>query len=300
MHRFIPACLGLISVLALPGCGNPSGAVDTANPVQAQPAPVTAPSPSPSPTPSPVTPPIPTSWKPAWGDLTTAKLRPGSKILPSECTVGFLYVDPVQQLYYLGTAAHCTDSADSTTQDGVGTRVVLDDPSTGQNLGEIGTVVFDSDGPLPLTPGVTFNGGGVDFSLILLDPGVNLIANPQEISLQGPTGYLNCADLVAGDLIGFYGHAVIYAAVALESRYGAVVRCTASDSKADIGMPIYGGDSGGPFLHLDSGKAIGHASSGVGFYAAVPTMDYVFRELAAAGFGNVSLATVDGGFIKPE
>ena len=232
--------------------------------------------------------------------MTAAKLWPGSRILPSGCTVGFLYVDPVKQAYYLGTAAHCSESADSATQDGTGTRVVLDDPETGEVLGEIGTVVFDSDGPIPITPGVNGAGGGVDFSLVLLDPGVNLIANPQEISAQGPTGYLSCADLVAGDQIGFYGHGVLFGVAGLKSREGAVVGCDTSSNVADIGMPVYGGDSGGPFLHLNSGKAIGHASAGVGTLVSVPTMDYVFRELAAAGFGNVALATMDGGFVKPE
>lgn len=176
---------------------------------------------------------------------------------------------------------------------------MLDDPENGEVLGEIGTVIFDSDGPIPLASGVNEAGGGVDFSLVLLDHGVNLIANPQEISLQGPTGYLSCNDLVTGDQTGFYGHGVIFGVAGLESRVGAVVSCDTSSNIANIGMPIYGGDSGGPFLHVESGKAIGHGSAGLGALVVVPTMDYVFRELAAAGFGNVALATIDGGFVKP-
>ncbi|MES2884663.1 MAG: trypsin-like serine protease [Pseudomonadota bacterium] len=240
-------------------------------------------------------------WKPVWGDVTTAKLRPGSRILPSGCTVGFLYVDPVQHTYYLGTAAHCTDSTDGTTQDATGARIVLDDPVTGEDLGEIGTVVFDSDGPLPTAPVGAVVGGGVDFILILLDPGINLIANPQEISQPGPTGYLSCAELMAGESVGFYGHGTpFYSSGLMQSRTGAVVRCDSGSNNAEVGIPIFQGDSGGPLLHLDSGKAIGHCSSGAGSYMEVPTMDYVFSALAAAGFGNVALATIDGSFVKPQ
>ena len=310
MRRFSPACFGLASALALSGCGNPTGTVDAADLAQPQPAPSPAPTPSPSPspdpapaptpspTPSPV--PIPSVWKPVWGDVTAAKLRPGSRILPSGCTVGFLYVDPVQQTYYLGTAAHCINSANGATQDGTGTRVVLDDPDTGQDLGEIGTVVFDSDGPLPAGVGAV-GGGGVDFTLIQLDPGINLIANPAEISQPGPTGYLSCAELVAGESVGFYGHGTpFYSTGLMNSRVGAVLRCNSDETYAEVGIPIFQGDSGGPMLHLDSGKAIGHCSGGAGSYMEGPTMDYVFSELAATGFGNVALATIDGGFVKPE
>ena len=236
--------------------------------------------------------------------MTIAKLRPGSRIKPSDCTVGFLYVDPVKEVYYLGTAAHCTDSADGTTLDGTGTRVVLEDPDTGGDFGEIGTVVYDSDGPIPIAPGLDDPSGGVDFSLIQLDPGINLIANPQEISLQGPTGYLSCADLVAGDSVAFYGHGTVFSATGLlMSRVGTVLRCNPFENHAEVGIPVYGGDSGGPLLHQGSGKAIGHCSASlaaVPAYMIAPTMDFVFSSLAAAGFGNVALATIDGGFVKPE
>lgn len=308
MHRFITALLGFGLAFALAGCGGAASSGDTAPIAQPpQPAPPSA-QPAPQPEPQPAPPPAPqpdpiaatVAWKPVWGDVATAKLRPGSRITPSNCTAGFLYVDPVQQIYYLGTAAHCSSSADDTTQDGVGTRVGLEDPVTGEDLGEIGTVVFDSDGPISNAGTVVIAGGGVDFTLIQLDPGINLVANPQAFSLQGPTGYLSCAELVAGDPVGLYGNGTPYYALGLEPRIGAVVRCNALATTAEIAMPIYNGDSGSAVLHLNSGKAIGHASAGLYATLDAPTMDYVFNELAAAGFGNVALATIDGGYAAPR
>jgi len=207
------------------------------------------------------------------------------------CTVGFLFVDPIQQTYYFGTAAHCTDSADGATQDGTGTRVGTKD------LGEIGTVVFDSDGPVPIDEMIN---GGVDFILVQLDSGVNLKANPEVLTFQGPTGYLGCTDLQAGNTVGFYGQGDLIREAGRQSRSGAVVRCNTLANKAEVGILSTGGDSGGPMLELVNGKAIGHCSSGTTpVDMNVITMDYVFRELAAAGFGNIALATIDGGFVRP-
>lgn len=235
-----------------------------------------------------------------WAEVTAAKLRPGSLI--SNCTAGFLFVDPVKQRYYLGTAGHCTDSADGSTQDGVGTRVTLFDAETDDALGEIGTVVFDSDGPRS-TAGNGLDGegaGSVDFTLAELDPGVNLIAHPQVLSLQGPTGYQACSELKSGDTVGFYGNGLGYKESRLYSRSGAVVRCNPYSPIAEIAIPINFGDSGGPALNLFNGKAIGHASSGLAADMNAIAMDYVFAELAKAGFGNVALATIDGGYVKPQ
>ena len=301
-------------VVVLGGCGGggggtPSGTAaalpptvpSPAAPLAPAPSPDPSPSPAPAPTPSPSPVPAPTAWKPTWSELATARLRPGSQIGPSSCTAGFLFVDPVRQRYYLGTAAHCTDKADNSNQDGVGSRVTL--PGDGQPDIEIGTVVFDSDGPLPLNtgPGGTSEaGGGVDFSLIELDPGINRIAHPQMFAYAGPTGYLRCDQLAAGDPVGFYGWGDLYSPLGLHQRTGVVARCDTVNTFAEIVMNVFFGDSGGPAIHSGNGKAIGHASGGyMATLEAIP-MDYVFTELKAAGFGNVALATIDGGYVKPD
>lgn len=293
MHRFAAAVLAAVA-LNLSSCGNPERSLSSGEPVS---PPATQPQPPPQPAPNPIPAPGSTSWKPVWGDLATAKLRPGSRLSSNDCTVGFLYVDPVQHLYYLGTAAHCTNSADGTSEDGTGTRIVLEDPESGLPFGEIGTVVLDSDSYSPV-----LNNGDVDesmdFSLILLDPGINLMANPQMFTFEGPTGWVLCPTLAAGDAIGIYGHGQVFNVTnTLKSREGALLRCNSGN--AVIGIPIDGGDSGGPVLHSGSGKALGHATNGLGALMIATTMDFVFSDLAKQGFGNVALATIDGGYVGP-
>lgn len=229
-------------------------------------------------------------WRPTWSEVANARLRPGSLIGPSGCTAGFLFVDPVNQAYYLGTAAHCTDSADGTTQDGTGTRVEL------KGVGGIGTVVFDSDGPTP-NSGLIRSNPTVDFSLMLLDPDINLIAHPQVISFQGPTGFSDCLDISTGDLIALYGHGEIFEPVGPRGREGVFDQC--NDGTFEGVLPAYFGDSGGPVLHVASGKALGLVSGGGGVLVG-PTLPYIFSALAKAGFGFVALATIDGGYAAPS
>lgn len=267
MRSFLLALLGLAALVT--GCENSTGLTELKS---AQDTPLGG-------------------WRPAWSEVADAKLRPGSLIQPSGCTAGFLFVDPVSQAYYLSTAAHCTDSLDGTTQDGTGTRIELAD------VGAIGTVVFDSDGPTP-NSGLIRNNPAVDFSLILLDPGINLLAHPQMISFQGPTGFSDCSDVRAGDLIGIYGHGQIFEPIgALHGREGPFERCI--DRQYQAAVPVFFGDSGSPVLHVTTGKALGFASAGDPSGVVGPTWPYIFSELAAAGFGSVALATMDGGYAAP-
>lgn len=226
-------------------------------------------------------------WRPVWSDVASARLRPGSRIGPFGCTAGFLFVDPVSQAYYLSTAAHCTDSVDGTTEDGTGTRVAL------PNMGDIGTVVFDSDGPTP--SGEVISERGVDFSLVLLDPDINLIANPQMISFEGPTGFSDCSEARAGDLIGLYGHGQIFGPAGTNGRQGGFLQC--NDGRYASVLPSFFGDSGSPVLLIASGRAMGIATSGADGTTHGPTLPLIFSELAKAGFGSVALATMDGGYV---
>ena len=175
--------------------------------------------------------------------------------------------------------------------DGTGTRV--DTPE----LGEIGTVVFDSNGPRPVN-GPDISEENVDFTLIQLDPGIHLQANPEMLTFQGPTGYLSCSDLQAGSLAGLYGNGLGFRQTGQQRRTGPIIRCNTLANVAEIAISVSGGDSGGPVLQVADGKAIGHEFSG-SLTMVTATMDTVFSALAAAGFGNVALATIDGGFVKP-
>lgn len=250
----------------------------------------------PAPTPTPGQPPI-AAFKPQWAALSEAKLQPGSLLLPSGCTAGFLFVDPVLRAYYVGTAAHCTDSADGTTQDGTGTRISVEFEEV--DLGEIGTVVFDSDGPVPVSDDIVQNTPLADFSLIQLDEGFSRIANPQMISFDGPKGFVTCNETSPGDLVGVYGNGTLFLTLGtLQSRQALLLRCNPGSTVVS-NTPASPGDSGGPLLHVPSGKALGHM---VGTDFATTTsisIEHVFSALAEAGFGNVALATVDGGYASP-
>jgi len=229
-------------------------------------------------------------WRPTWSDVASARLRPGSHIVePSGCTANFLFVDPLLQAYYLGTAAHCTSAG--TNLDGSGVRVSV------AEVGEIGVVVYDSDGD-PSVNGSDGSGVNADFSLILLDPGINLIANPQMLGFAGPTGIIDCDEIQTGDLVALYGYGNIYAAFGLYARQGAYLRCVAQIY--EVALPAFFGDSGGPVLHAAGGRAFGLASGAAGTVTVGPTFPLIFDALTKAGFGSVAMATIDGGYVSPE
>lgn len=242
-------------------------------------------------------------WRPTWAAAEAALLRPGVFTAGAVgCTVGFLYVDPVTDTYYASLAAHCVDSADGTTNDSTGQRIAIE---TGNLLNaaplEIGSVVYDSDGPTPSSLLGDDASPAVDFILIRLDPGINLIANPQVLELQGPTGFIDadCAGARQGDTIAFYGQGQPFQISGqLHRREGPLLSC--SDTTHSSAVPVYWGDSGSPVLHTVTGKALGFLTSSL--MPAVmfgTTLPYVFSELAKSGFGSVALATVDGGYAGP-
>lgn len=220
-------------------------------------------------------------WQPAWAGAETALLRPGSKLFPSECTVGFLFVDPAKGRYYASTAAHCATIEDSPSEDGTGMRVKLED------TGEIGTVVFDGDAYTPK----------VDFALIELDTNINLMANPQMIEFQGPTGFIACLDIRTGDSLGIYGHGFVFdTADLLLAREGIFIDCR--EGRYASAIVTDGGDSGAPVLHLDTGNAVGvHLGKTSDAGSTGPTMTAIFAALNSAGLGSVALATIDGSYV---
>ena len=242
-------------------------------------------------------------WRPIWGSAESSKLRPGSLIatVSTNCTAGFLFVDPVAEVYYMSTAAHCADSADGTTYDGTGTEVTI------EGIGVIGTVVYDSDGPVPISTTGNDPLSRLDFALVQLAPDVNLEANPQMFLQDGPTGFIGCSDMSPQDSIAIYGHGQIFEPAEIYSRDGPLYQCTNSPGYEEFValVPTFFGDSGGPVLHVPSGRALALVTSfGVRAVTATaglygPTLDHAFEELAKAGFGSVALATVDGGYAVP-
>jgi hypothetical protein len=213
---------------------------------------------------------------PVWGGLDVA-IRPGAPI--GWCTYNFLFFAPANGTYYVGTAAHCTDA--------LGQRM----PLAGFQ-DEIGTVVYDSDN-------ATASGGNADFSLIQLDEGLNLLANPTMMNLRGPVGYTLAAEVAVGDVIEHHGYGMVFGDVQETRDREGVFSGWSGGAGRDYcsESPIWWGDSGSPIMHQDTQKAFGIVSR-AGWTACTPvaqlmgaTLEYIFDELAEHGWEGVELGT---------
>lgn len=214
---------------------------------------------------------------PAWGG-EESPLRPGASLRSGtgSCSFNFVFYTPgtksAASKAYIGTAAHCTEK--------VGEAVTQPD------LGEVGTVVYDSD----------LAGSDVDFTLIQLYPKIVKQTNPTVLHWGGPTRSATPEDLAVGDQVDVYGYGVgVGSFEQTRPRYGFLVGYTEKEYQAD--MPAVNGDSGAPLIHHETGAALGIISR-YGTEGVPPTTDlgplmgWILDELDAAGFGKVRLATV--------
>lgn len=201
-----------------------------------------------------------------WGSSTPAvaldrPIQPGARMtVPAGCTLNFVFADIAHR--YIGTAGHCTHA--------VGERVSSPD------VGPFGTVVFRRDS------------GSDDFALIRIDGQLADMVSPEVRSFQGPRGVISHVETAPGDLLGLHGHGMVFGtAPQTRSRIG--VLASASDRRYLAELPAIFGDSGGPLLHLRTGKALGIVS---GVAPTVPpstvlgtTVERVLAITRAAGFG---------------
>jgi len=211
---------------------------------------------------------------PRWGGVDSP-LRPGASF-DGKCTFNFVFYKPGAKgkapKGYIGTAAHCTDK--------------LGEVAANPEVGEIGKVVYDSD----------LAESAVDFSLIELEPKVIGRTNPEVLGWGGPTRSVSQKDLAVGDQVDVYGYGVgVGATEQTRPRYGFLVAYNKQEYQAD--MPAVNGDSGAPLIHHETGAALGIISRyGLTVPPSTdlgPLMPWIFKELKAAGFGDVKLATVD-------
>lgn len=229
-------------------------------------------------------------FEPVWGNKDHAPLRPGSAA--PGCTFNYLWIDPVVHAYFIGTAAHCTDNPDAVdVEDGTGIRY------SSPAIGEIGTVVFDSDSPrLQEEFGVEDR---VDFSLVILDEGINLQAHPSMLDFAGPFGIVGCGDVSVGDLLSWHGYAVAFGQTEFtQPRSAVMTQCDGKDYSVE--GPMTFGDSGASVIH-QSGDAIGIVSrAGIGSMPPAvgtgATIPYILDELAKVPYlGNVTMVTIPEG-----
>lgn len=203
--------------------------------------------------------------EPAWGD-ESGPIRPGAS-LGGYCTFNFLFYDNVTGAAYIGTAGHCTEEA--------GERVSIPD------VGEIGTVVYDSD----VADGADVD---VDFALIELDADRVAQANPRMLGHDGPAGIYSPGEGALGQEVGLHGYGMVLGEQeATRDRSGILFSMDERMYTAD--MPAVNGDSGSPLLHLGTGTAVGIISH-YGIGAVPPSTDegpvlaFILSELAKGGF----------------
>jgi hypothetical protein len=141
----------------------------------------------------------------------------------------------------------------------------------------------------------------VDFTLIALDEGANEFAHPQAISIPGPTGFIDCLAVDAGDRFSYHGYGIPWGVLeSTRTRTGILTSCDRWEYAGQTN--VSGGDSGAPVIH-ESGAALGIASrfgttTNPPATLTGPTIPYILKELGKAGFDGIALATVDGGYAR--
>ncbi len=197
-------------------------------------------------------------------------LQPGAyhETDAGSCTLNFVYNAPDGTV--LGTAAHCVTA--------VGERVRDIDGE------EFGTVSFKGDE----------NSTTGDFAFIKVDAeDLGRVSPAVKGYPQYPTGYTVPTETSTGDLVQASGYGVGFGTTKpTQEQRKAVLGYDDADEHTLTG-PVLFGDSGGPFVHIKTGKALGIVSRlCVGVCSEEgPTVQGIIDQAAAAGY-PVSLRTV--------
>lgn len=174
-------------------------------------------------------------------------LQPGDLVESYEgwpCTLNFVFDGPSDA--YIGTAGHCVDTS-------------VQERASNADLGEFGTFVYDND--------------ALDFALVDVDdPLEGLLSADVDGHPGTPTGVATPADTDQGDrlLLSGYGLGVSATEPTREQRPSVLVEHTATQYRSD--GPVVYGDSGAPFVHAETGKALGIVSK-YGVLGVPPTTD---------------------------
>lgn len=197
-----------------------------------------------------------------------SKLQPGAMLQTDagQCTLNFVFDGAAGNAgkVYIGTAAHCGEKVGQEARD-------VDDQPFGQFA-----FLADADD-------AAFDYAFIEIAaehLSRVDPAMK--GHPQY-----PTGFTTPEETEAGDPIQMSGYGVGFGA----TQYTQENRQTYLQSDdADIftlSGPSVNGDSGGPFVHIPTGKALGLVSQYGFAYGATdvgPTIQGVLDKAAKAGF----------------
>jgi hypothetical protein len=190
-------------------------------------------------------------------------LQPGAyhETSAGSCTLNFVYDGGGKT--YLGTAAHCVSGVGETVQDQDGTT--------------FGKVAFVGDE----------NTTEWDFAFIEVDPeDVGRVSPAVKGHPQYPTGQTTAAETRTGDLVQASGYGVGFGETKpTQEQRRAVLGYDDAEIHTLTG-PVLFGDSGGPFVHVRTGKALGIVSRlCVGLCSEEgPTVQGLIAKAASRGF----------------
>lgn len=161
-------------------------------------------------------------------------LQPGDIVTgpTGQCTLDFVFDGPGGEVYF-GIAAHCID---------------LGDTMSSTAYGGFGTAVYDDD---------AFR----DFGLIQVAATKVAHVSPVVKGHPGtPTGYTVSSGTSLGDLVAFSGYGVGFGAAPATQEDRVGVLFSDSPTRYCVDGPVIFGDSGGPVIHVPTGKALGVVS----------------------------------------
>ncbi len=194
-----------------------------------------------------------------------ASIQPGDFMREGDkgCTLGFV-VTSGPDTYFL-TAAHCVDVPSEVT--------IFDGTVLGDAVAE-GSAIAEP-------PRATD-----DWALVRVRPSLVGSVVPTVRGGSAPSGVASAVETGLGDLVKHSGYGVPWEItnVTREQRYGVLLDQDAT-TWSSIGPDTYG-DSGGPVVHVATGKALGLVSRlclGT-CTSAGPTIEGIFAQAAAAGY----------------
>lgn len=196
------------------------------------------------------------------------ELQPGAmlRVADGQCTLNFVYdgLGANAGKVYVGTAAHCGEKVGDEAMDAEGTV--------------FGTFAFLGDADDPAR----------DYAFIEVAPDQLGRVDP---AVKGhpeyPTGFTTPAETEAGDWVQMSGYGLGFGELQATQEGRQVVLQSDDADVYTLSGPSVNGDSGGPFVHIDTGKALGVVSQYGFTYGSTdvgPTIEGVLNKAAAAGF----------------
>lgn len=195
-------------------------------------------------------------------------IQPGAMLQTDagQCTLNFVFDGLGRNAgkVYIGTAAHCGEAVGQEARD-------VDDAT-------FGTFAFIADA----------DDAAFDYAFIEVLPEHVPRVDP---ALKGhpeiPTGFTTPEETEAGDMIQMSGYGVGFGETQPTQESRQTILQTDDADIFTLSGPSVNGDSGGPFVHIPTGKALGLVSQYGFTYGATdvgPTIEGVLAKAAKAGF----------------